>query len=280
MNMKRTLIAAVLLAGLGLQAHALGRIAQVTLVDRASGAELPTHYYRGEYWVAGAPGARYAISVRNRMGERMLVVTSVDGVNVMTGDTAGWEQSGYVLRPGQGYEITGWRKSDAQVAAFEFSASDDSYAGRTGRPANVGVIGVALFRELVPEPLPYAERAAPSALKAAPTPAPAAPAAGAAADAARSASQGSLAASGIAKEAQPVTRLGTAHGQREVSQVWATTFARRSSAPDEVIRIRYDSRENLVAMGVIPQRPLPLPVPNPFPESPTARYVPDPPALR
>lgn len=278
MHMTRTVLAAALLAGLTLQAHALGRMAQVTLIDRTTGAELPAHYSRGEYWVAGVPGARYAISVRNRIGERMLVVTSVDGVNVLTGDTASWDQSGYVLRPGQGYDITGWRKSDAQVAAFEFSASDDSYAGRTGRPVNVGVIGVALFREQLPvEPVPSVERAAPLS---APAPVPAAPAPGAAADAARSTAQGSLAASGMAKEAQPAPRLGTAHGQREVSRVWSTTFARRSNSPDEVIRIRYDSRENLVAMGVIQQRPLPLPVPNPFPESPTARYVPDPPALR
>lgn len=92
----------MLFAGLTLQVHALGRIALATLIDRASGAELATHYSRGEYWVAGVTGARYAISVRNRMGERMLVVTSVDGINVLTGDTASWEQSGYVLRPGQG----------------------------------------------------------------------------------------------------------------------------------------------------------------------------------
>lgn len=46
-------------------AHALGRFADVVMVDRDSGATLPTHYYRGVYWMAGRPGARYAISVRN-----------------------------------------------------------------------------------------------------------------------------------------------------------------------------------------------------------------------
>jgi hypothetical protein len=39
------------------------------------------------------------------------------------------------------------------------------------------------------------------------------------------------------------------------------------------VRIRYDSRENLIAMGVIPARPLP-PRPNPFPSN--SGYAPDP----
>ena len=34
-----------------------------------------------------------------------------------------------------------------EVAAFTFTDSPNSYAERTGRPANVGVIGVAVFRE-------------------------------------------------------------------------------------------------------------------------------------
>jgi hypothetical protein len=49
-----------------------------------------------------------------------------------------------------------------------------------------------------------------------------------------------------------------------------------------VIRIRYDSRENLVALGVIPapyRPPLP-PQADPFPQSEQARYVADPPPQR
>jgi len=56
-------------------------------------------------------------------------------------------QSGYVLGAGEAYEITGWRKSDAEIAAFNFTSAGRSYAERTGRPANIGVIGVALFLE-------------------------------------------------------------------------------------------------------------------------------------
>ena len=141
------------LAAASCAARAAGTIADVTIVDRDSGAALHTYYYHGEYWVAGRPGARYAIRIRNRLGERLLAVTSVDGVNVLSGETAAWDQAGYVFNPGESYQITGWRKTDAEVAAFTFTDSPNSYAQRTGRPANVGVIGVAVFRERQPQPV-------------------------------------------------------------------------------------------------------------------------------
>jgi hypothetical protein len=53
-------------------------------------------------------------------------------------------------------------------------------------------------------------------------------------------------------------------------------FERARSTPEEVIRIRYDSHENLLALGVIhrpPPRPRGL---DPFPRSPQLGYVPDP----
>jgi hypothetical protein len=74
-------------------------------------------------------------------------------------------------------------------------------------------------------------------------------------------------------------KLGTGHGEREASYVAHTDFERLQAAPNEVIRIRYDSLPNLVAMGVIVQ-PRIGPAPNPFPDSPLARYVPDPPGSR
>ena len=262
------------LAVASFQAHAVGRLADVTVVDRQSGATLPVHYHQGEYWVAGRPGASYAIAVRNKMGERMLAVTSVDGVNVLNGETAAWGQTGYVFGSYQQYQISGWRKSNSEVAAFEFSADSDSYAERTGRPGHVGVIGVALFRERLPEPVAqapevYRRNEADSEKSAAPS----AAAAGQAADRSESMARSMPA---------PASKLGTGHGQREESTVSHTSFARQQSQPNETIRIRYDSRENLVARGVIREpviRPL-TPAPNPFPLSDNVSYVPDPPVRR
>ena len=257
-------------------AQAIGRLADVTIVDRDTGATLPVHYARGEYWVAGRPGARYAVTVHNRTGARVLAVPSVDGVNVLSGETAAWDQRGYVFSPYERYQITGWRKSSSEVAAFEFSSLGDSYASRTGRPANVGVIGVALFREQPPAPQPsvtaepYAQRR--ESGNGLPPP----PASPARAPEAESSAR-SLGADSVAKAAPaPSARLGTAHGQRETSVVTQTTFTRLQERPNEVISIRYDSRENLIASGVIREPRPRLPVPRAFPESDGASYVPDP----
>ena len=59
-----------------------------------------------------------------------------------------------------------------------------------------------------------------------------------------------------------------------------TSFARLQAQPNEVIRIRYDSRENLIAAGVIREPAAQAPVPNPFPQSANTVYVPDPPPRR
>jgi hypothetical protein len=251
------------------EACAVGALAGVSVIDRDTGAVLGAHYSRGEYWVAGRPGGRYAVEIRNNTGGRILAVTSVDGVNVISGATAAWEQTGYVLDGGERYQITGWRKSNSEVAAFTFTDSSNSYAERTGRPANVGVIGVALFRERVPEPVYQccAERDANRSEQRARE--------GAPMDSASAAAPAAPALGGIAKA--PPAKLGTGHGEREGSAVQETQFVRLQSEPNEVIRIRYDSLDNLVAMGII-RRPRPLaPAVNPFPESRAPQYVADPP---
>jgi hypothetical protein len=300
--------AALLLGAAALPAHAIGSLADVTVIDRNTGASLPVYYHRGDYWVAGKPGAAYAISVRNKLGERVLAVTSVDGVNVLSGDTAGWGQTGYVFGPYFNYQITGWRKTNSEVAAFEFSASSESYASRTGRPDQVGVIGVALFREQQAQIQPQIQAPRPdhssrnesfneapaTRQKSAPLPPPApsaAPvAASPAAPAAGMADRSSSDASSLARNDGPAERsgaiaatpkqlekLGTAHGQRETSVVLQTNFTRQQTQPNEIIRIRYDSRERLIASGVIREPVRPSPAPDAFPESARASYVPDPP---
>jgi hypothetical protein len=260
-------------------APVLAGLADVTVVDRDTGATLTPHYFHGEYWVEGTPGARYAIEIRNRGTGRVLAVTSVDGVNVVTGETAGWGQSGYVLLPRQRYQITGWRKSDAQVAAFTFTPLPESYAARTGRPANIGVIGVALFRERPPPAVSIEEseqrRQVPSADTGAAPPVRAVPGAEAAprAEAAGPSSPAPLSAESFLKSEPD---LGTGHGEREDSYVDHTEFTRMQDRPDEVIRIRYDSLDRLVAMGIV-HRPHRRSVSaDPFPAS-APQYVPDPP---
>src|ERR1700727_655315 len=158
----KSLALGIVLIGLGVlgvrtDAHAAGGLADVQIIDRDTGSVLPMYRSRGEYWVAGRPGARYSIMIQNHRGERLLAVTAVDGINVISGETGAWSQSGSVFSPGERHEIAGWRKSNAEIAAFNFTAADNSYAQRTGRPANVGVIGVALFLER-PARFPWLDR--------------------------------------------------------------------------------------------------------------------------
>jgi hypothetical protein len=86
-----------------------------------------------------------------------------------------------------------------------------------------------------------------------------------------------MASSGaLARAPAPEPSLGTGHGRREASWVTQVAFERERDRPDEVVRIRYDSRENLVAMGVIRERAPRQRQLDPFPNSPRLGYVPDP----
>jgi hypothetical protein len=245
--MRHALFAALLLpllAGAHDDFDARGNLAGVEIYDRADQQPLPIYQYRGRLYVAGEPGHQYEIHLRNRSSCRVLAVTSVDGVNVINGETAQTGQSGYVLSPWDSVEIEGWRKSMDEVATFYFTRLSKSYAARTGRPENVGVIGVALFRERQRRPYYLDEGAAT---------APAAPQA--------------------RDEASAREKLGTGHGHRESSPVEFVDFERASSTPEETIVIYYDSASNLLARGVIPEpRKYADRRPNPFPNE----FVPDP----
>ncbi|WP_447906596.1 hypothetical protein [Stenotrophomonas sepilia] len=234
---------------------------RMALVDRDRGTELRSYPAEGQRWVAGERGHRYAVRLYNDSPRRVLVVLSVDGVNAISGEDADPSQTGYVLNPGQRADITGWRKSQDEVAQFVFSSPSGSYASRTGRPDNIGVVGVAVFEE--------ARRCYPQPIlrRGVPLPAPTAQAE-AAADASASRIEG------YASKSQ-APALGTGHGAREQSSVRDTDFERASRSPAQVLQLRYDSARNLRARGILVDAPSRLPrEPQAFPN----RYVPDPPA--
>jgi hypothetical protein len=260
-----------------------GNLLDLAVIDRDTGETLRTYRDHGKFYVAGTPGHRYSVRMANRTGGRVLTVLSVDGVNAVTGQTASADQTGYVLDPWESTDVAGWRKSNEEIAEFNFTALPDSYAARTGRPANVGVIGVAVFTERVPvwrkrddeiaraEPPPpmpsvneglggrLQDSAAASASRRASAPSPA-----------QAESQPAEKAGAFAKREE---RLGTGHGAREYSHVDNTTFDRASRWPAEQLAVYYDSYRNLVAQGII-ERPIARQDPQPFPNG----FVPDPPA--
>jgi hypothetical protein len=243
-------------------AHWPAEPAAVEIYDRTEGRVLPTYTYQGKRYVVGKPGNEYAIRVRNQSGGRVLTVMSVDGVNAISGDTASTSQTGYVLSPYESADIAGWRKSMSHTAAFYFTALADSYAARTGRPDNVGVIGVAVFRER-PRPVVEQQLDRREAARDAAEPM---------AKAAKPAAGGALASDAAAS---PQASLGTGHGRSESSYASYTAFERASAVPEQTITIYYDSYQNLLAQGV----PVRVPhvarwQPDPFPDR--GRFAPDP----
>lgn len=208
------------------------RLVELSVVDRDGGRWLSPIAYRGQRWVPGVPGHRYAVRLTNTSGERVLVVLSVDGVNAVSGETADASQGGYVLGPWESAEIDGWRKSLDEVAQFVFTDLADAYATRTGRPDNVGVIGIAVFREAPPAVVTES----PMAREEARTAAPSAPA--------DSANQAADAA--VARQ-----HIGTGHGERQWAPVAQTGFERATRQPEQVTQLRYDDVDTLVARGIL-----------------------------
>ena len=270
----KTLLAFAIAASLTVSATAhAGALVDVCVIDRDTGTTLPAFLHDGKFYIAGTPGHRYGVRLTNHSGQRVLAVLSVDGVNAISGETASPDQSGYVLGAFGSTEVDGWRKSLAQIAQFNFTTLSDSYAARTGRPANVGVIGVAVFREKslffredkIAE-APLTDRYSRGRV----TATPAAPSSDTAHAKAESA------APAMAQAMRPIPApqepLGTGHGARERSEVRYTPFVRASTQPDEIDSIWYDSYRNLLAQGVIPQPRRIAREPHPFPN----RFVPDP----
>lgn len=268
MRAVRSLFAlSALIATLASAAAHAGALADLEVYDRTSGRTLPIYEHEGRLHVAGEPRHQYELRIRNSSAGRLLAVTSVDGVNVISGETAAQQQSGYVLGSWESVRVEGWRKNLDEVATFYFTRLADSYAARTGRPHDVGVIGVALFRERRPhhEPCcrPWLEDRA-----AAPSAAPEA--------SARASDDAELQRdSSGARQRRSEEKLGTGHGHREASPAQYVDFRRASPTPDETIVIYYDSRKNLVAQGVLPRPERPWFAdrrPEPFPNG----FVPDP----
>ena len=263
--MKRLrLLAAALAAAASIPALAVGNLVDVRVYDRAAGRELPVYLHEGKAYVVGKPGNEYSVSVRNQSGDDVLAVMSVDGVNVLSGETATARQGGYVVTTWDTLDVKGWRKSMERTAAFYFTSLGDSYAARTGRPDNVGVIGVALYQRQRSQPPPIAYDRLQEAPRAKDS-----GGLGARSERYDSAPE-SEAAAKRSVPTQPGAPLGTGHGRQEDSQARYVDFRRATSYPVETITIYYDSYRNLVAKGVLEQ-PVARRDPRPFPG-----FVPDP----
>ncbi|MBM4386329.1 MAG: hypothetical protein FJ088_01240 [Deltaproteobacteria bacterium] len=241
------------------------------------GKPLKKYLHEGRNYVMGLLGKKYSIRVKNNTSKRVEVVASVDGLDVMDGKTADYtEKRGYVLAPWSSYDITGFRLTLNDVAAFTFSEVKDSYAALKGDDTNVGVIGVAFFPEKVvvikpkpkPQPIvPHKESGkyyykgyggsgpggepkekksksitTESMLKAEESSAGPLPQSGA---------TDSLSYSEKPSEDEERQGLGTEFGEKSESYVSYTQFIRQNAKkPSEVVAIFYNDYKGLKAIGI------------------------------
>lgn len=277
------------------------------------GKALPGTRHEGQLYVAGKKGSQYQIRVRNKGSKNVMVVVTVDGRNIITGEPGDYHGSGHVIGPKSSWTFKGWRTSDDEVAAFEFGKKKDAYSTEMGSPENVGVIGVAVFEELEPDPvIKTVKEYVPMPYPVYPQPTYPYPrrdiwwttigtgvepngnvlfggvqAGGSEVFAARgvtySTCSNTVTSSGlsvkldshIAQEGQKQQRLGTGWGEQLSSPVRSVSFQKATEEPCEVHTIRYDSLGALRERGIM-VRPSEKrqEVPQAFPESP--RYCPPP----
>jgi hypothetical protein len=178
------------------------------------------------------------VRIENPTAERVEAVLSVDGRDAVSGEVADFaEQRGYVIAPFSSVVVEGFRSSLDEVRAFRFTRPQNSYSSRRGTPENVGIIGVAFFKE---------RRRAPIAVK----PRPRLHAKGAP-EASAPEGRRSRDSEATASPRSSTDNLGTAYGERRTSLVTEVTFEREhSTRPSFTLTVRYDDRSGLVARGI------------------------------
>jgi hypothetical protein len=207
-------------------------------VETAFGEPLAVFRHGGQDWLLGEFGERYVIVVENPTSERVEAVVSVDGRDAISGRVASFRRDrGYVVPAFGTTRIEGFRQSLDDVASFRFTRPEDSYSARRGTPQNVGVIGVAFFRERREAPLPREPLEESDARRA---PRPAKPHG--------SGARGRAAPS--SPRAESDANLGTEYGETRASPVREVRFERASNTPVRVIRLRYDDALGLEARGI------------------------------
>lgn len=154
--MTRLMRFGVLLAGLaglpgGLTATDAKGFEISVLVD---GACVPEYASRGRIYIEALRGKEFVIRLSNPTSERIAVALSVDGRNVVdAGRTTARAATKWILMPGQTADIPGWQVTGQTARKFFFTETSRSYAKWLGDTSNVGTIEAVFFRERRRDPI-------------------------------------------------------------------------------------------------------------------------------
>lgn len=120
-----------------------------------NGNRCKQYQHDGKTFIEAKAGSEYTIEIKNNYWKRILAVSSVDGLDVLTGKTASEDGSGYVIPAYSAEKIKGFRFSDNEWALFKFGYK---FNGKTyaqskedGSEKNCGIIGIRLFYEVEPQ---------------------------------------------------------------------------------------------------------------------------------
>jgi hypothetical protein len=185
-------------------------------------------------------GVPYALRLTNPSPFRAAVALSVDGLNTIDGRrTDAGAARKWVIEPYGSITIPGWQVSGAAARSFFFTGEKRSYGAALGETSNLGVIEAVFYRERRPVPRFSAE------------PAPAAPALPGAA--AEGMARDSAAPDARSKAAAPPSDefAATGMGDRRDHRVFEVALD-LDTAPAARVRIRYEFRPQLEALGVLP----------------------------
>jgi len=201
------------------------------------GRPLTEYAARGTHYVEALRGREYGVRLSNRTDRRIAVALAVDGLNSIDARTTDARSaSKWVLGPRESVTIEGWQMSAATARRFFFTTEEQSYGEWLGQTENLGVIEAVVFKEKLRrktfgEWLSGGTARAPRAAEAA------RPSAENQSGAAEKSDADDLAATGIGREVD--------HRVRRVRLELEDTPVTR-------LRLRYEYREQLVRLGVLP----------------------------
>jgi hypothetical protein len=207
------------------------------LVD---GNPLAAYAKSGTTYVEALKGREYAVRLTNRTGERVAVALAVDGLNSIDArHTSSQDARKWILAPWETVTLSGWQTGSGTARRFVFTSEPKSYGAWLGRTNDLGVISAAFFREArrrdeivaepsVPQPLVQggAEGDAPG-------------------DARRQKALGEM-------KASPNDELAATGIGREVEHRVVRVDFDAEDAPASTVSVRYEYRDALVRLGVLP----------------------------
>lgn len=115
------------------------------LVD---GKPIQEYHKDDKTFVEGRKGSNFSLQLTNLTYRRILVYPTVDGLSAMSGKEASLtDKTGYVLRGNESINVPGWRLNNDEVAQFFFAGKGQSYAEKTGKGLDKGVVACAVWEE-------------------------------------------------------------------------------------------------------------------------------------